>query len=470
MTFTHTAVAVALALLVTACAADPPGNPPLLQGPGNRGYEFAEINARDGRPDLVVMVSFSGGGKRSAAFAHGALRAMRGMPVPGPDGRTTTLLEEVDQIAAVSGGAFPAAHYALYRERSFETFREDFLDRDIESFIWGTFLLPWNWTWLFSASHGTNDRMAAIYNHFIFRGATMGDVMRQGRPRLAIGATELSTGVNFAFLPFPFDLICSDLARFPLARAVAASNGFPVLFTPITLANHRGSGCTVPLPPFPEPAAVRTDLRQRQLDGVMRRFSDAERTPYVHLMDGGIADNLAMRYVLLTLGGGGERGANFAELILPARRILMLVVDGQASNDPALARQRVVYGLGTVVNAVSGGQIDNYNLETLALARIELERLAARRAAQRCRVASRIDGRPCDDVRAAMVRVAISDHPDEAERARLLAIRTGLTLPAGDVDRLLQAGEALTRGNRDLRDFLDGVDAPVGGLARGRRQ
>jgi len=451
-----------LGLGLAACAApNPPGNAPLLAGPGNRGYEFVELNARDGRADLVVMVSFSGGGKRSSAFAHGALRAMRTMPVPGAGGAPSTLLAEVDQIAAVSGGSFTAAHYALHRERSFETFRTDFLDRDIEDYIWGTFVLPWNWGWLFSASQGTNDRMAAIYDHFLFRGATMGDVMRQGRPRLAIGATELSTGTNFAFLPFPFDLICSDLARYPLARAVAASNGFPVLFTPITLANHRRPGCTVPLPPAPEPEAIRADIRQRQLADAMRRFADADRTPYIHLMDGGIADNLAMRYVLLTLGGGGERGEGFATQALPARRVLMLVVDGQAANDPAPARQRVVYGLGTIVNAVSGGQVDNYNLETLALARIELERLAAIQARRRCAVARTLGGFACDDVRAAMVRVAISDHPDEDERARLLAIRTGLTLAREDVDSLLAAGERLTRENAELRAFLGDVGVPA---------
>jgi NTE family protein len=453
--------ALLLVLVLGACAAaDPPGNPPLPPGEANRGYEFIEMNGQSGRHDLVVMVSFSGGGKRSAAFAHGALRGMRQVAVPLREGGGSTLLAEMDQISAVSGGTFPAAHYILHRERSFETFGTEFLDRDIESYIWGTFLLPWNWSWLFSASYGTNDRMAEIYDRLMFRGATYGDLIRLGRPRLAIAATELSSGATFAFLPFPFDLICADLARYPVARAVAASNGFPVLFTPVTLENHRRPGCTSPLPPFPEPEALRRDVRQQRLNDMMQLFADADRARYVHLMDGGISDNLALRYVLLLIGGGGERGANYAERVRPVRRVVMLVVDGQASNDPELVHQRVVYGLGTVLNAVSGGQIDNYNLETMALAQVEIDRLVRRNIDLRCAAARVIEGRPCDDVQGLVVRVALADHPDPDQRARLQAIRTGLTIPAEDVALLVRSGEDLVRDSARLRDFLGAIDAP----------
>ena len=44
------------------------------------------------------------------------------------------LLDEVDYIASVSGGSFPAMHYGLFRETSFETFPAEFLKRDIEAY------------------------------------------------------------------------------------------------------------------------------------------------------------------------------------------------------------------------------------------------------------------------------------------------------------------------------------------------
>lgn len=453
------ALALLAVLLPAACATAPVPNAPLASPAANRGYDLLDANLRGGRADLLVLLSFSGGGKRSSAFAHGALRAMRALPMPGGAGR---LLDEVDQIAAVSGGSFTAAHLALHGEAHFTRFGPDFLDRDIEAYLWGSHLLPWTWSAPWAAPRGSNDRMAEVYDRHLFGGATFATLMRQGRPRLVIGATDLATGINIAFLPQPFDLICSDLARYPLARAVAASNGFPVLLSPITLVNHRRGDCPAPPPPLPEPAAIAADQRQRQLAGVMRRYMDGEATPYLHLLDGGASDNLALRYVLNTLAAGGERGEDHVARRLRLRRVLMLVVDGQAAADGRLSRQPRVSGLATVISAVSGGQIDNYNLETLALAEAELERFVAGQVAQRCARAPRIEGRPCADVAARLLRVSLDALPDPVARARLLAVPTGLTLPADDVAALVAAGEALPGAEPGLGAFLAGLDVPAG--------
>jgi NTE family protein len=456
-----------LLLALTACISAPPGNPPLPPGARNTGWELIDLNFAEGRSDMLVMLAFSGGGMRSAAFAHGALRGLRETMVPGRAG-PTRLLDEVDQISAVSGGSFPAAHYALHREASFASFPDAFLRQDVESYIWGTFLLPWNWAWIASPSVGTNDRMAAVYDRLLFQGATYRDLIARGRPRLLVGATELVTGVNFPFLPYPFDLICSELGAMPLARAVAASSAFPLLFTPITLDNHRGQGCDAPLPPAPIPESLR-DERVRQLEQVMRRIGDPERTRFVHLMDGGIADNLALRYITLSIAAGGERGERYEERVRPIRRILVLVVDGQAATDPELALRRQVYGLGTILNAVSGGQIDNYNIETLAVAQQELASVSARAAEWRCAHARVIAGYRCDDTDAAVVRVSLANHPDPALRARLQAIRTGLALRPEDAALLVEAGERAVRESAELRAFLDGVERPAPRIAAARQ-
>ena len=63
--------------------------------------------------EIVFIMAFSGGGKRSAAFAHGVLRGLRQIPVV-ERGHTRSLLDELDYIAAVSGGSFQAMHYGLY--------------------------------------------------------------------------------------------------------------------------------------------------------------------------------------------------------------------------------------------------------------------------------------------------------------------------------------------------------------------
>jgi NTE family protein len=182
----------------------------------------------------------------------------------------------------VARGAEP--HLGLYGEKSFATFPDEFLYRDIEAFIWGTFLLPWNWAWIFNPPVGTNDRMTEVYDRLMFHGATFADLFRRGRPQVSINATDIGFGTPFGFLPQTFDVICSDLASLRIAGAVAASNGFPVLFGPVTLKNYRGADCPLPLPVSSRAAEVaQDDLRTRALVENLSRYADAERTPWVHL-------------------------------------------------------------------------------------------------------------------------------------------------------------------------------------------
>lgn len=66
-----------------------------------------------------------------------------------------------------------------------------------------------------------------------------------------INATDLSTGNRFALSQNDFDLICSDLAKFPLSVAVTASSAVPVLLSPITLRNYAWN-CGYPCLPWPD--------------------------------------------------------------------------------------------------------------------------------------------------------------------------------------------------------------------------
>ena len=316
-------IGLAAVLLLAGCGSlTVTMNEPLRSPAGNAEYRLLDVNRSGGAASALVLVALSGGGKRSAAFAFGVLRGMGAIPVR-IEGKASTLLDEIDLLAGVSGGSFPAAYYGLYGEKSFDTFPDDFLYRDIEAYIWGTFLLPWNWNWIFNPLVGTNDRMTQIYDRLMFHGATFADLYRRGRPQVSINATDIAFGTPFGFLPQNFDVICSDLSALPVARAVAASNGFPVLFSPVTLRNYRNRDCPLPWP-LPADAWERAegDLRRRALIENLYRYSDNRNTPWIHLMDGGISDNLALRVLLndmLLLDTATNR---FTTDLLRVRRIL----------------------------------------------------------------------------------------------------------------------------------------------------
>jgi len=443
-------------LLLGGCSSlTVPMNEPLRSTAGNAEYRLLDVNRRGGAESALVLAALSGGGKRSAAFGFGVLRGMRDVHVQ-PEGKDSTLLDEVDLLAGVSGGSFPAAYFGLYGKASFETFPDDFLYPDIEAYIWGTFLLPWNWDWIFNPLVGTNDRMTQIYDRLMFHGATFADFYRRGRPQVSINATDISFGSPFGFLPQTFDVICSDLASLPIARAVAASNGFPVLFGPVTLRNYRGPDCPLPSPMPPQAwGRAQTDLRTRALLENLYRYSNGQRVQWIHLMDGGISDNLALRVLLNDMLLLDVRMDRFAAQLLPVRRILVISVDGQSAPNPNWPRQRIVSGLGQIISAVTSAQIGAYNTETLIAVESAVDALVDKLRAMRCRQGPVIQGYACDDVEGKVLRVSLSDYPDPETQARLVAIRTGLTLPREQVDALISAGETMIhRDARTIAGFL----------------
>ena len=70
-------------------------NDPLRSPAGNTEYRLLDVNRGGGAESALVLVALSGSGKRSAAFAFGALRGMRHIPVR-PEGMNSTLLDEID--------------------------------------------------------------------------------------------------------------------------------------------------------------------------------------------------------------------------------------------------------------------------------------------------------------------------------------------------------------------------------------
>ncbi|MBS0560850.1 MAG: patatin-like phospholipase family protein [Proteobacteria bacterium] len=475
-----------LGLLLAGCVTPlRPVNQPLAEGPDgvpdfDANYGLAPYVRRvaEGRltspdaagSDILLFVTFSGGGKRSAAFAHGALRGLRDIPLHRPDGRKVTMLNALDYLAGVSGGSFPAAHFGLYRDKSFETFPAEFLHVDINAYIWGIYLLPWNWEWIANPGTGTNDYMARVYDQLMFHGATFADLAKRGRPIVSITATDIANGATFPFLGTNFGLLCSDLNSYPIADAVAASNAFPGLFSPVNLKSYaaRCHGKRPPLaakPSVTPPESETAAARRRELARLQNIYADPDRTKWVHLSDGGIADNLAMRGLLNFFIVLQAQGQLFHEVALGTRRILVVSVDGEASNPSTLGQQHYMGGLLQVISAASGAQIDAYNFETLALAREQVRHLADRIRAERCAAGPVINGHPCDDVKGELVHLALSDIRDPLWRERLSSIPTGLTIPDEDADALVRYGEALVRDDAVINRVAAEADFPPPGPA-----
>jgi NTE family protein len=122
-------LSVTLTAALAGCASvyNLPGNLPLGAALADNNFGREVSNYED---DLLLALSFSGGGTRAAAFSFGVLsefdRSRRG------SGDAKSLLDRVDFVSGVSGGSITAAYFGLKKRAALDDFRERFLLRNAE--------------------------------------------------------------------------------------------------------------------------------------------------------------------------------------------------------------------------------------------------------------------------------------------------------------------------------------------------
>ena len=337
-------------------------NAPLERYAPGEGYRY-DATANTG--SLCVCLAFSGGGDRAAALAYGVLEHLRDTQV-SRNGEKKRLLDEVDCISAVSGGAFPAAYYALFGDRLFDDFPRRFFDRDIQGELERKVLRNSWWLWA-AHRYKRSDLAQELYDETIFDRKTYGDLVGR-RPFLILNATDMTNGQDFTFTQDQFDLLGSDLRSFPVARAVAASSAFPFLLSTITVQNHtKREG---PPPGFSLPPGIRSALDSEDDDPRLAawarhqaRYTDPKGPPYLHLTDGGIADNTGLRALWVAM----RRPDGFLRQRIERGGLERLVVIAvNAENDPlrGLGESESAPNVAAVLEKTARISVNNSTYET----------------------------------------------------------------------------------------------------------
>ena len=445
-------VAALSALALVACAARPtreealdkvvPLTAPIL-APG--------VDANSDK--LFVVVTFSGGGKRAAAFSYGVLEAMRDVKVTTPDGEVHPLLDEVDLISAVSGGAFTAAYYALNGKQTFDDFAPRFLNHDTEKDLWHKVLKPSSWPRLASSLVSRSDLEVEYLDQELFRGATVNDLMTRS-PRVIISATDLVRAQPFAFTREQLNGICVDPTTIPVARAVFASAATPIYFAPLVMRSYPGQ-CGYHAPPVaaasgdPEEDGLRRERVER-----LRSFLDSSRGPYLHLADGAFTDNLGARAILDEVAlGDTVTDALRRNGYSRARRMLFIVVDARTGFDPKYAKDPKPIGIKHVMDAVVSVTFNRYSFETMNLLRARVGRWEKEVRSTRCKVSLAIPD--CDKFDVDLVELSFEQVRDKTERDYLDRIPTAFTLSTEEIIRLRRAAHTLVEESPELEHFLE---------------
>ncbi len=447
-----------LLLSVAVGCAHYPVNQAVRQVDPQGGYRGKNLIDPANEDQLLLMLTFSGGGTRAAAFSYGVLETLRGTSVT-IRGRQRRLLDEVDWISGVSGGSFTAAYYGLFRDRTFEEFEPRFLKKNIQGDLThATLFNPINWGKLFSAYYDRSDLAADYYDKHVFEGKTFGDLLTLKEPMIVINATDMVRGSRFSFVQDIFDVICSDLSSFPVARACAASSAVPLVLSPITLRNHAG-GCGYQMPPALAEAMVPPrDVASRRLDlaNNMLPFLDSKQKPYIHLVDGGVADNLGLRAVLerVTLMGDPwtTLKANGMENV---HKIVFVVVNAETEIDDKWDRREKVPPFVAMLDSYSSIAIERYNRETVALLSESFGRWADEIRRGRC-ASGPISTEPgaCGDIEFYMIEVRFDALEDDAERSALKRLPTSFALKPEEVDHLKDAAHRILKQSREFQRLL----------------
>jgi hypothetical protein len=101
--------------------------------------------------------------------SHGALLRLREIDI-GRGGVPRSLLDEVDCIAGISGGAFTAAYYGLFGTAGLDTFYDRFLKRNLHVELGLRVLNPVNLVRLASPYFSRIDLAAELYDETVFEG------------------------------------------------------------------------------------------------------------------------------------------------------------------------------------------------------------------------------------------------------------------------------------------------------------
>ena len=452
---------------LTACATRPV-NPPIDRVENTKTYSFERKGTQTAPKTTLVALAFSGGGTRAAAFSYGVLEALRKTEFVNAQGQHSRLIDHVDVITGVSGGSFTALAYGLYGEKLFDDYESRFLKRNVQGELIARSFNPLNWGSLSSTGWGRSEMAADLYDEILFDGATFADLDRKDGPVVAVSSTDLATGYRILFTPSNFDALCSDLGSFRLSRAAAASSAVPVVLSPLTI-NSYGGRCGKHMPswftPFvgianpPRPAA-RALERIRELQGFM---NDGD--PYLHLVDGGISDNLGLRGgldVFNTLEALREAG--YKTPLDHVKKIIVVVVnsvstpktDWNKSEDPPGTLSILVKAAGVPIDRYSNEQIEGLrDIEARWQQMRDVRDLPAIKRIGKQQSNGALDViRRVPDAKLYTIDVSFAGVPDAEERAYLNELPTSFVLPDEAVDRLRAAAGTALLNSPDFKRLV----------------
>lgn len=418
----------------------------LTQIDPEKGYRLEKTMQQALEKENLVIVTFSGGGSRAVSLGYGVLEQFQQATVR-PTERGDTLLQNIDVVYGVSGGSVLAAYLALEGQETIPKFKEFFLKKDFQKKVINEVFSLSNVPRLTSPQFGRSDLLQEQLNLALYNGKTFADLARKRKgPFAVINATDMTAGQKVSFTQDFFDWLCVDLNDIEIARAVAASSAVPLIFSPITLNNHAG---------FCHAESKKAFLMQTQpgnrlllnnfnaMQKRLARYQDSVEQPYLHLVDGGLTDNLGLAS-LLDMSNLLSVRKLYAELKKSAlRHVVVVSVNAQNERTSHIDKSADVPGVREVVDTVINVPIDKATESTVQYSQKFANQWNA--YAKRQREAK---------IKVYFVNVSLKDLPEGQLKKDVLNIGTSFYLPESDVDKLREAAKILLMQSKEYHAAL----------------
>lgn len=463
----HVLIAVIGMILVftglTACTAHYTVNEPVTSTEAVERYSIQDETRSNRSDELLLLLTFSGGGTRAAAFSYGVLRALAGTKVLINEDQRR-LIDEIDGISSVSGGSFTAAYYGLFGDRIFKDFENKFLKQDVQSELTKRLLSPLSWPKLSSPHYSRSDLAADYYDELLFEKRTFRDIIVSKGPIIAINATNLALGAQFTFIGSQFAPICTDLLSYPVSRAVAASSAVPGAFTSIILKNYAGT-CDYQLPEWATKALLErhTNTRRYHHAKMLSDYLNTEEQPYIHLLDGGISDNLGIRPIVNLSWIGGGIWNKLKDLDLEnINKLVVIAVNAQKESDTSFTKRDVSVPLIDALAAASA-PLEQYSFETMELLKNNMTYWRAAITDSRCRETESLKSEmekntpgatPSCATQTYLIELSFDMLQEQSEREHLQHLPTSFNLDPSDVDRLIEAARQVLNDSKIFQSLV----------------
>lgn len=459
-----------------------PRNPPLEAIDQPEAYSFNNIQKLEGGVGENLMVlGLSGGGSRAGALSYGVLKQLDKVKLPAG----SSLLDEVKIMSSVSGGSFVSAYYGLYgKEKFFSDFKDDVLYRKLNSRILFSLLRFRHWIPIaISGDMGRSEVAQKLYDDFYFNHKTFKDMPRRW-PFIMINSTDMSRGTTLSFIQEDFNRLCSDVNGVKIARAVVSSSAFPGPFTPLTFKNYAKSTCGYKLPDWVDQALAGSpegNLEKFVWAQNLKSYEDAGIRPYIHIMDGGIADNLGLRPILDHFRMG-DWDVLDEERRFRAKRIILITVDAKPADSIENDRKSKIPKMMSVMMNAATKPMGNYSAKTVQeLAMRMAENMTA---GHNFEVVKKL----CDQVHAGeaernacygqfespfgglqkppypenyFIHIQFDAVKDKALREKVSKIGTSLQLPKKDIDLLEKTAGELLMQSPSFQKLIKDLNATV---------